>query len=305
MRNFLKILEAHFSKKLSLKKLDYCFLDPKKIFFSKKINLKIKKLKGRHFLKIIFPKNFRAKNPIIFCFGVFEKAGQLRVVPEIEIGENSSLKILSFCWFPNSKKVFHQMKGKIILKENSNLIFEEKHHHGSFSGTSLEASYEIEIFKRAHLSSRFHLLSFTAGRLNLKYYVLSKENSFFESEIKVLGNHKEDKVRIEEEVILSQKQAKANLRLRGVAKNKASIFLLGKIEASAKGTYGHLDCKEIILDKNASVITLPQLKVTHPLASLTHEASIGRVNPEQVELLISKGLSKKKALDFILKGLLK
>jgi len=305
MKIFLEQLKKHFSKELSSKKFDYCFLNPKNIFFSKTLNLKIKKIKDKYYLKIIFPKNFKSDIPLILCFGIFENKGNLLVYPEIIIEKNSFLKIFSFCLFPKAKKVFHQMQGKITLKEKSELIFEEKHFHGISSGTNLDIFYEISCQKNSKLNSSFYLTQGTSGKVKLKYQINQFSQSFLESKIKILTSHKNDIVEIEEKVFLLQKKAKANLKLRGIAKSKSLIKLIGEIEAQAPYCFGHLDCKEIICDKKSQVIAIPKLKVLDPLASLTHESAIGRINPHQIALLTSKGLSEKQAIDFILKGLLK
>ena len=305
MKEFTENLKKCFSKKALPQKFEYCFLSPKKAFFSKKLKLEIKKEKDKNHLKLIFPENFKTQIPLVFCFGIFKKEGNLLVFPEIVLKKNSSLKILSFCLFPQAKKVFHQMKGKFVLEKNAELIFEEKHFHGNFSGSSLEVSYEFFCQENSRLISNFSLNQGTSGKMNLSYRIFQLSNSFSESEIKVLANHPNDQIEIEEKVFLLKEKSKTSLKLRGVAKNKGSIKLIGEIEAKAAFCFGHLDCKEVICDPDSQIISIPKLKVSHPLSSLTHEASIGKINPDQIALLQAKGLSEKEAIEFILKGFLK
>jgi Fe-S cluster assembly scaffold protein SufB len=82
------------------------------------------------------------------------------------------------------------------------------------------------------------------------------------------------------------------------------MFFKGVTEASAKGARGHIDCSEIIIGK-ALAESVPIIKVSHPEARITHEASIGKVNQKELETLMTRGLSEKEAIDFIVKGRIK
>jgi Fe-S cluster assembly scaffold protein SufB len=46
------------------------------------------------------------------------------------------------------------------------------------------------------------------------------------------------------------------------------------------------------------------VRVTHPLAKVTHEAAIGSVDHHQMETLMAHGLSPEQAVDLIVGGLL-
>jgi Fe-S cluster assembly scaffold protein SufB len=61
---------------------------------------------------------------------------------------------------------------------------------------------------------------------------------------------------------------------------------------------------EIVKD-NAVAKAVPIVKVTHPLAKVTHEAAIGSVDKKQIETLMAHGLTPEEAVDVIVKGILK
>jgi Fe-S cluster assembly scaffold protein SufB len=50
---------------------------------------------------------------------------------------------------------------------------------------------------------------------------------------------------------------------------------------------------------------LPEVRVTHPLAKVTHEAAIGSVDHRQLETLTSRGVSPEEAVDIIVRGMLR
>lgn len=54
----------------------------------------------------------------------------------------------------------------------------------------------------------------------------------------------------------------------------------------------------------AQVSALPELRVSHPLAKVTHEAAIGSVDHRQLETLLSRGIASEEAVGIIVRGML-
>jgi Fe-S cluster assembly scaffold protein SufB len=65
-----------------------------------------------------------------------------------------------------------------------------------------------------------------------------------------------------------------------------------------------MDCMEIVKDR-ARAQSIPIVKVSHPLAKITHEAAIGTVDKKQMETLMAHGLSPEKAVDVIVSSMLR
>jgi Fe-S cluster assembly scaffold protein SufB len=65
-----------------------------------------------------------------------------------------------------------------------------------------------------------------------------------------------------------------------------------------------VDCLEIVRDR-ARVSALPEVRVSHPLAKVTHEAAIGSVDHRQLETLMSRGIAPDEAADIIVRGMLR
>jgi hypothetical protein len=61
---------------------------------------------------------------------------------------------------------------------------------------------------------------------------------------------------------------------------------------------------ELLRDR-AVARAVPMVSVTNPLAKVTHEAAIGTVDRRQMETLMAHGLSPDKAVDIIVKGMLR
>jgi len=68
----------------------------------------------------------------------------------------------------------------------------------------------------------------------------------------------------------------------------------------------HVDCAGMVLDagENGFIEAVPSLRALHPEARMSHEASIGRIAPEQVAYLQSRGMSEREAISMIIRGFL-
>ena len=68
----------------------------------------------------------------------------------------------------------------------------------------------------------------------------------------------------------------------------------------------HVDCAGMVLDakQDGFIESIPGLKGLHPEVRMSHEASIGKIAPEQVEYLMSRGMEEREAISMIIRGFL-
>ena len=106
------------------------------------------------------------------------------------------------------------------------------------------------------------------------------------------------------DVYLNAEGSSAEMLHRGVCTGGALVqkgMLIGN-----ENCRGHVDCAGLLTAsaKNGSILSAPVLKVQHPEAQLSHEAGIGRIAPEQVEYLQSRGMEEREAVSMIIRGFL-
>lgn len=72
------------------------------------------------------------------------------------------------------------------------------------------------------------------------------------------------------------------------------------------GCRAHVDCAGLILNpgREGYILSVPGLKALHPRARMSHEASVGKISPEQVEYLMSRGMEEREAVSMIIRGFL-
>ena len=105
-------------------------------------------------------------------------------------------------------------------------------------------------------------------------------------------------------VFLNAEGTSAELLHRGVCTGGVMHqggLLIGKAPCKA-----HVDCAGMLLDPSGAgyIESVPGLRSHHPDARMSHEASIGKLAPEQVEYLMSRGMDEQEAISMLIRGFL-
>ena len=106
------------------------------------------------------------------------------------------------------------------------------------------------------------------------------------------------------EVYLNAEDTSAEIAHRGVCTGgqlSQEGLLIGKASCRA-----HVDCAGLLLDPGDEgfIQSIPGLKALHPEAQMSHEASIGKIAPEQVAYLQTRGIEEREAISMIIRGFL-
>ena len=129
-----------------------------------------------------------------------------------------------------------------------------------------------------------------------------KANAFLEVNEKILTD-KFNVAKTDFKVTLEGKNSRCNIISRSVAKGESEqVFksnLIGK-----NSCFGRVECDAILLD-NAIVISEPKISAKDKNASLSHEATVGKIAQDQLIKLMTLGLNEKQAEEKIIEGFLK
>ena len=104
-------------------------------------------------------------------------------------------------------------------------------------------------------------------------------------------------------VDMNGENSSAHVVSRSVAKEDSKQIFLANVRGNTKCS-GHTECDAIIMD-NAVVSAIPEITANSTEAALIHEAAIGKIAGEQIEKLMTLGLSEKEAEEQIISGFLK
>lgn len=99
---------------------------------------------------------------------------------------------------------------------------------------------------------------------------------------------------------------RGNLIVRGIAKNGADVSVRGiiKIDRDAQKVEDFLDMRFIIMDDKSKADVRPVLEIEANDVKASHAASVGKIDQEQINYLMSRGIGRKKASEMIVEGFL-
>ncbi len=106
------------------------------------------------------------------------------------------------------------------------------------------------------------------------------------------------------DVYLNGENTSAELAHRAVCTG-GRIYQRGLMVGNAP-CRAHVDCAGMVLDagEDGFIEAVPGLRALHPEARMSHEASIGKIAPEQVAYLQSRGMEEREAISLIIRGFL-
>ncbi|ACK42828.1 MULTISPECIES: SufB/SufD family protein [Dictyoglomus] len=105
-------------------------------------------------------------------------------------------------------------------------------------------------------------------------------------------------------IVFEGENSKGEIVSRIIADDSSQVYSRSELIGKAKGSKGFLDCRGIILNKNAKIVAIPILDAQHPESELSHEAAIGPINEEEIEYLTTRGFDKDEAMSTITRGFL-
>ena len=74
------------------------------------------------------------------------------------------------------------------------------------------------------------------------------------------------------------------------------------IAKGAVGVKSSVRCDALLMDERSKTSTYPYMEVNEDDATITHEATVGRINEDQMFYLMSRGLTETQALSMIVTG---
>jgi Fe-S cluster assembly protein SufD len=209
----------------------------------------------------------------IYCSGSNSSVDELylhNLINQIIIGENSQVKI--FFVQNESKNAFQIAYTDIKLQNNSNL---------DFYNLSFGAKTSKHLIQSDFLGEGINH--------NLKgLYVLKNSQTCHNQ---VIFNH-------------NKPNCSSNQLFKGILNDKSRAEFSGiiKVKEKANGTAAKQLNKNLLLSPEAKVDTRPQLEIKADDVKCSHGATIGQLQSEEIFYLLSRGISREKALEILTFG---
>jgi Fe-S cluster assembly scaffold protein SufB len=235
------------------------------------------------------------------CLMLEENARTQNVHNIIIMEEGSEAQIITGCSLsPKVNEGLHIGITEYYIKKNAKLVFTMIHNWAP--GFYVRPRSGAIVEDNGLFISNYVLLKPVKSVQMFPTAILAGENAKarFNS---LLYGLKDSKIDIGSRIILSGRNSSGEAISRAIVADNSQIYARGTLIGQNDESKAHLDCRGILFSKEGIMYAIPELIADKaPGSILSHEAAIGPIAEEEVEYLMSRGLSKEEAVSLITQG---
>lgn len=227
------------------------------------------------------------------------------VYNDFYIGDDSDVVIIAGCGIHNcgDQKSEHDGIHSFFVGKNARVRYVERH-YGEGDGTGeriMNPNTVVELGEGSYMEMETTQIKGVDSTVRTTNAKLGPDSTLIIRE-KVM-THGKQLAKSDFTVDLDGENCHTNVISRSVARGDSKQIFLARINGNAK-CYGHSECDAIIMD-NGVVSAIPEVTANCLDAQLIHEAAIGKIAGEQLDKLMTLGLTEKEAEEQIVNGFLK
>jgi Fe-S cluster assembly scaffold protein SufB len=227
------------------------------------------------------------------------------VYNDFYVGDNADVEIVAGCGIDNCGNHDSEHDGihRFFVGKNSKVKYVEKH-FGSGEGSGkriLNPVTEVYMEENSFVEMEMVQIKGVDDTVRTTIAELKEGASLVVRER--LMTHNEQKAYSIYTVSLNGTNSTADVVSRAVARDNSYQKFEAKIVGNAE-CKGHTECDSIIMD-NGQILAVPALEANNVDASLVHEAAIGKIAGEQIDKLMTLGLTEAEAEQEIINGFLR
>jgi len=236
---------------------------------------------------------------------IISESGHQETVENIfYIGDGADVTIVAGCGVYNCtpKNTIHNGTHTFYVGKNAKVRYIEKHYGaGPGQGKLINPTSEFHLEKGAYVEAELEQIRGVDDTNRITKAELADNAKILIREKMLTQGHQHARSHIE--TILNGKHSTANIVSRSVATDESRQTFTLHIEGN-NACRGHSECDAILQDKG-TVLATPSLDAKHVDAELVHEAAIGKIAGEQLNKLMTLGLTRNQAESQIINGFLK
>lgn len=252
-----------------------------------------------YFLRAL--KGVKATYPLQACLFINDNNVIQNVHNVIIAEEGSDLQVITGCVTANDvKRGLHIGVSEIYVEKGARLTFTMIHNWAEDVFVRPRTAILVEeggVFLSNYVCLR--------AVKNLQMYpkaILAGKNSLarFNS---ILFAHPGSHLDVGSKVILKREGSKAEIIARAISAG-GEIIARGYLKGEAKGIKAHLECRGLMLTDKGLIHAIPELEGNVKQVDMSHEAAIGKIAQDEIEYLMSRGLTQNEAQTAIIRGFL-
>ncbi|MDO5114949.1 MAG: SufD family Fe-S cluster assembly protein [Synergistaceae bacterium] len=277
---------------------DYCWkiIEKEKDAFTE---LAAKRSEGGYFIRT--ERGAKVNCPVQACMYIETNALAQDVHNIVIAEEGSELSIISGCASgPNVRSGLHVGVSEIYVKKGATLTFTMVHDWAE--EMSVRPRTVVVVEEGGRYISNYICLK-PAKDLQMYPSVYLNGDGATATFNTVLMAGPGSRMDTGSRVYLRGKGSRAEIISRAVSTG-GEIYARGHLIGEEAGAKAHLECNGLLLSNAGKIHAIPELEARHKELEMSHEAAVGKINQEETEYLMARGLSETEAQSLIVKGFL-
>ena len=216
--------------------------------------------------------------------------------------ENSELHIITGCSVSHAvNSALHLGISEFYVKRGAKITFTMVHNWSS--GMDVRPRSAVAVEDNGVFISNYILVTPVKSlQMFPTIYCMGKNaRATSQSIVYALDNAKID---MGSRAVLRGEGSKAEIISRVIATDNAKVIARGDLFGESVHTKGHIECRGLMLSDTSEIDSIPALKASRRDLDLSHEAAVGKIAEEEIQYLMSRGLSEDEATSVIIRGFL-
>jgi len=245
-------------------------------------------------------KGMKTVFPVKSCLYLGSANLNQRVHNLILAEEGSELHVITGCTTPaHVQRGLHIGVSEFFIQKNAKVSFTMVHSWGK--EVEVRPRTGITIAEGGSLSNNYILLkpvktiqTFPTATLAGRGAVASFNTVIYST----MGN-----IDVGSNVFLDGPETSAESISRVVSVG-GEVIARGRMTGRVPGARAHLECVGLLLSEKGRIYSIPELDGQSKDLDMSHEAAVGRISEEELEYLMSRGLTSEEATSVIVRGFL-
>ena len=212
----------------------------------------------------------------------------------------ASLEMITGCsTSPHANDALHIGVSEIYLGENCNLTFSMIHSWGKQTGVRPRTATVVG--KNSNYTNNYVILNPVGSLQSFPSASLAEGATALYNTMCIA--HEGSDIDTGGLVYLNGRDSSAQIMSRSISMG-GHMCARGRLVGNAPGAKAHLECRSIIMKDGGSTNAVPELEAHVADVEMTHEAAVGKIAQDQIEYLMSRGLTEDEAVSMIVRGFL-
>ena len=243
----------------------------------------------------------KVTEPLQTCMMIDRDKSIQNVHNIIVVEKNAHLEIITGCTsHKHASDSLHIGVSEIFIEDGGSLIFSMVHNWGDKTG--VRPRTVIIMGKDTTFVNNYVILNPVGSMQSYPVAYLNGEGASVKFN-SICLSHPGTEIDTGGEVVLNAPNTHAEIISRSITIG-GTMMARGKLIGNAKGAKAHLECRSLVLTDNGSTLAVPELEANVSDVEMTHEAAVGKIARDQVEYLMTRGLTEDEAVGMIVRGFL-